>query len=147
LFMDARNIKDLSMAPHGDEYRISAGGLEFVNLAFSNIRFSETTWLDRIDLVATDLRMATVTVKMVFGVFPLIDVDDLTASGLQLGITGRILMRGKVTPISIMVFDVPLSLSTMPTSHSDGVALSRMENDHRLFIPGPVTTLMGTLLG
>ncbi|MCK4969599.1 MAG: hypothetical protein KAS77_03700, partial [Thermoplasmata archaeon] len=63
------------------------------------------------------------------------------------GITGRIDMRGRVRPISIMVFDVPLSLSTMPTSHSDGVAVSAMEDDHRLFIPGPMTTLMGTLMG
>jgi hypothetical protein len=147
IFMDARNIKDLSMAQHGDEYRISADKMEFVNLGVSNIRFSETTWLDRIDIVATDLEMATVKVKMVFGVYPLIDVDDLTASGLQLGITGRIHMRGKVRPISIIVFDVPLSLSTMPTSHSDGVAVTTMEGDHRLFIPGPMTTLMGTLLG
>ncbi|MCK4968964.1 MAG: hypothetical protein KAS77_00495, partial [Thermoplasmata archaeon] len=147
LFMDARNIKDLSMTQHGDAYRISAANMEFVNLGVSNIRYSETTWFDRIDIVATNLRMATVTVKMVFGVYPLIDVDDLTASGLQLGITGRIDMRGKVRPISIIVFDVPLSLSTMPTSHSDGVAVSAMEGDHRLFIPGPMTTLMGTLMG
>ena len=147
LFMDARNIKDLSMTQHGDAYRITAENLEFVNLGFSNIRYSETTWLDRIDLLATDLKTATVTVKMVFGVYPLIDVDDLTASGLQLGITGRIDMRNKVRPISIIVFDVPLTLSTKPSSHSDGAAVAGMKNDHRLFIPGPMTTLMGTLLG
>ncbi|MCK4300195.1 MAG: hypothetical protein KAX80_11715, partial [Planctomycetes bacterium] len=147
IFMDARNVQDLSMAKRGDEYRISAKKLEFVYMGYSNIRYSETTWLDRIDLVATDLKLATITVKMIFGVYPLIEVDDLTASGLQLGITGRIHLRGKVRPISITVFDIPLSLSTIPTSHSDGVAVSSMEDDHRLFVPGPMTTLMGTLLG
>jgi hypothetical protein len=147
LFMDARNIKDLSMARHGDEYRISAANMEFVNLRISNIRFSETTSIDRIDILATDLTKATVTVKMVFGVYPLIDVDDLTASGLQLGITGEIFLRGQPRLISIMIFDIPLSLSTTPASHSDGVAVSDMKNDHRLFIPGPMTTLMVTLMG
>jgi len=147
LFMDARNIKDLSMARHGDEYRISAENMEFVNLQVSNIRFSETTMINRIDILALDLTSATVSVKMVFGVYPLIGVDDLTASGLQFGITGQINMRGKQRLISIMIFDFPLSLGTMPSSNSDGVAISDMKNDHRLFIPGPMTTLMVTLLG
>ena len=84
---------------------------------------------------------------MVFGVFPLISVNELSATGLQLGITGRMEMRGKMKDLSIVIFEVPLSLSSMPASHSNGVAMTAMEGRHVMFVPAPMGTVMGTLLG
>jgi hypothetical protein len=84
---------------------------------------------------------------MVFGVYPLIDVDDLVASGFQVALAGKTKARGTVRDISLTVLEVPLSTGSLPRSHSDGVALQDARGEHRLMVPAPMSTLMGTLLG
>jgi hypothetical protein len=145
--MDAREIEDVSMSLSGKDYRVTAGRLDYVNFGLSGMQYSETVRFDRLDVVATHLSSVTITMHMVFGVYPLFDVRDLVASGLQLTLSGHVVVRDKPRDLSVSIFEVPLSLRTMPHSHNNGVALSEAKGGHRLFIPAPVSTIMGTLLG
>lgn len=145
--MDAREIKDVSMALSGKEYRVSAGRLDFVNFGVRGMPFSETVRFDRIDVVATHLSSVTLIMHMVFGVYPLFDIKDLVASGLQLSLSGHVVIRDEPHDLSVSIFEVPLSIRSMPHSHDNGVALREAKGGHRLFVPAPISTLMGTLLG
>jgi hypothetical protein len=144
--MDARDLHSLSMTLVGDEYRISADKLDYLHVSVRNLVYSDSAWIDRFDLAALDLHQATLKVHMVFGVYPMIDVDDLHASGLQVTLEGMMDFGGDPHPMSISFFEVPLSLSGLPRSHSNGVAMKEADSAHRLFVPAPMTTLMGTLM-
>lgn len=147
LFLDLRDVEELAFTLTGDEYRMSAAKLEFLHLSVGKLAYSGGTWFQRIDVVATDLVSLTVRVHMVFGVYPLMDMDDLVATGLQLGLVGRTRMGGGDRDLDISIFEVPMSVGTMPRSHSDGLLVQDAEGHRRLFVPAPITTLMGTLMG
>ncbi len=147
LLMDARNVDGMTMTLTDGEYRISASRLEFVQISANNIQYSKGTWIDRIDIAGTHLTRAAVKVHMVFGVYPLIQVNDLRASGLQMALVGRTELRGETHDLSVTIFEVPLSMSSMPRSHGNGISLQEAEGESRLFIPAPMGTVVGTLLG
>lgn len=147
MFIDARNVEELSMTLSGTEYRISAERLEFVQITVSNIHYSKGTWIDRLEIDGTHITRASVKVHMVFGVYPLIQVSDLVASGLQISLVGRTEVRGSTHDISLTIFEVPLSMRSMPRSHTNGVTLQESDGENRIFIPAPVGTLLGTLMG
>jgi hypothetical protein len=81
---------------------------------------------------------------MVFGVYPLIQLNDLVASGLQLSLVGRTVARGSTRDISMTIFEVPLSMRSAPRSHMNGVAVQESNGESRLFIPAPISTILGT---
>jgi hypothetical protein len=146
LNLDARNVQDLFMTRKGDEYRITSVELEFIHLSINNLVYSDSTLLKRIDLAAEELSTVTLSIHMVFGVYPLIDVDDLDAAGLQVTIDGTMKMGGDPRDIEITLLEVPLGASGLPRSHSNGIAVREAEGAHRLFIPAPITTLLGTAI-
>ena len=147
LFLDARNVDDMSMTLSDDEYRISAGRLDFFMASVSGVHYSKGTWIDRLDMAGTDLTRVAVKVHMVFGVFPLIQVNDLVASGLQMSLVGRTEVRGTSHGLSVTILEMPLSMGSMPRSHANGVTVQEASGENRMFIPAPMGTLMGTLMG
>jgi hypothetical protein len=147
LFLDARNVDDMSMTLSGNEYRISAERLEFFMATITGIHYSKGTWIDRVDVAGTDLTKVAVKVHMIFGVYPLIQVNDLEASGLQMTLVGRTEVRGTSHDLSVTIFEMPLSLRSMPRSHANGVTMQEASGENRLFIPAPMGTVLGTLMG
>ncbi|MCK5251676.1 MAG: hypothetical protein KAQ96_01950, partial [Thermoplasmata archaeon] len=147
MFIDARNVEELSTTLSGKEYRISAGRLEFIHMSISKIHYSKGTWIDRLEIAATHLTRASLKLHMVFGIYPLIQASDLVASGLQISLVGRTEVRGSTHDLSVTFFEVPLSMRSMPRSHHNGVTLQELEGENRIFIPAPVGTLLGTLMG
>jgi hypothetical protein len=144
LFIDARNLEELSMTKSGMEYRISAGSMEFIQFSISKLHYSKGTWIDRLDIVATHLTRATLKIHMVFGVYPLIVLDDLVATGLQISLVGRVTIRGGTRDLSLTVFEVPMSLRSAPRSHMNGVSIQESKGEDRIFLPAPMGTLMAT---
>ncbi len=147
LFMDARNIEEVSMTLQDKEYRISAGRLEYFQVTASNIQYSKGTWIERMDLVGTHLTRAAVRVHMVFGVYPIIEMNGLVTTGLQMTMVGRTEIRGSSHDLSLTIFEVPLSLRSIPRSHSNGVTMQESEGERRILVPAPMGTVLGTLMG
>jgi hypothetical protein len=146
LYLDVRDVMGLSLNLEDDEYRISAQRLGFIHVSVRNLIYTDTTWFDRIDLAAESIRHADIKVHMVFGVYPLIDVDNLRAGGIQLTLDGTLGLGDSSHKAHISLFEVPITLSGLPRSHSNGVATREADDAHMIFIPAPMTTLMGTLL-
>ena len=146
LLLDARDVHGLFMTHAGEEYRITAEKLAFLHMSVRNLVFSDTIWINRIDLAGEDLRRVTVKVPMVFGVYPLFDISDLVASGLQVSLDIDISFGSSTHNAHINMFELPMSLSGLPRSHSNGIALREADEAHRLFVPAPMSTVLGTLL-
>ncbi|UCC93743.1 MAG: hypothetical protein JSW25_03505, partial [Thermoplasmata archaeon] len=147
VFIDARNLEEMSMTHSGNEYRISASRMEFLQMSVSGMQYSEGTWIDRLDIVASHLTRASIRVHMVFGVYPLIQLNDLVSEGLQMSLVGRTKVRGTTRDISVSIFEVPLSMRSAPRSHVNGVTLQESSGENRIFIPAPMGTILGTLRG
>ncbi len=147
LFLDARNMEELAMTLSGDEYRISAARLEFVHMSLTGLHYSKGTWIDRMEVAGTQLTRASVKVHMVFGVYPLIEINDLVSTGLQMSLVGRTEVRGSSHDLSVTIFEVPMSMRSMPRSHHNGVTLQETDGERRIFVPAPMGTVIGTLLG
>ncbi len=146
--LDARDARGVTMTPSGDEWRVVAGSLSFAHLRIDSLPYSEDLVIDRVDLAVKDLRSLTVRVHMVFGVYPLIDLDDLRAGALQLAFEGSLsLGGGSAHEASVMVLELPLDLADAPRSHTNGIALGAVDGAHRLLVPAPVGTLLGTVMG
>jgi len=147
MLIDARNVDGMSMTLSGNEYRISADRLEFIQMSVSNIQFSKGTWIDRVEIAGTNMTRASVKVHMVFGVYPIIEINDLVSTGLQISMVGRTKIRGSSHDLSLTIFEVPMSMRSMPRSHSNGVTLQQTNGERRMFVPAPMGTLLGTLMG
>ena len=146
--LDARDARGVTMTPSGDEWRVAASSLSFAHLRIDSLPYSEDLVVDRVDLAAWDLRSLTVRVHMVFGVYPLIDLADVRVDGLQLAFEGSIsLGGGSAHDASVMLLELPLDLADAPRSHTNGVALGAVDGAHRLLVPAPVGTLLGTVMG
>ena len=148
LHLDARDARGLTMTPSGDEWRVVAASLSFAHLRIDWLPYSKDMVLDRVDLVASELRSLTLRAHMVFGVYPLIDLDDVRTHGLQLAFEGSLsLGGGSAHEASVMLLELPLDLADAPRSHTNGFALGSVDGAHRLLVPAPVGTLLGTVMG
>lgn len=146
--LDARDARGLTMTPSGDEWRVAAASLSFAHLRIDRLPYSEDLVLDRVDLAAKDLRSLTLRAHMVFGVYPIIDMDDVRARGLQLAFEGSLsLGGGRSHEARVMLLELPLDLADAPRSHTNGIALGSVDGAHRLLVPAPVGTLLGTVMG
>jgi hypothetical protein len=146
--LDARDLKGVSMTPSRGEWRVVAEQLAFVHLRLGPVPFSSGVTLDRLDLAAESLRSVTLKVHMVFGVYPMFDLGDLRGDALQLGLDGTIRLGGGATHAArIVLLELPLDWHGYPRSHTNGLALQSSDGDHRLIVPAPLGTLLGTVMG
>ncbi len=148
IHIDARDVEELSMIPMGDEWRMSATRLAFAHLRIDSLPYSEDAVVKRLDLVVEDLRSLTVKAHMVFGVFPLVDLDDVRAAGVQLSFDASLgLLGGGMHRGTVVLLELPMDLAAVPRSHTNGVVIQAADGDHRLIVPAPMGTLVGTVMG
>ena len=146
--LDVRDLKGLEMTPSRSEWRVAAEQLAFVHMRLDRVPYSGGVALDRVDLAAEGLRSVTLKVSMVFGVYPLFDLAGLSGDALQLSLEGTIRLGGGATHAArILLLEVPLDLGGLPRSHTNGLSLQSSEDDHRLIVPAPMGTLLGTVMG
>jgi hypothetical protein len=79
-------------------------------------------------------------------VFPIIDIDDLTTGGIQATLEGKAVIGDEARRATLTLFEVPASLSGLPRSHDNGLALREAERAHRILVLAPMSTLLGTML-
>jgi len=129
-----------------DEYEFHSDGVGYMDLTVYNLRLLDLFRLDSLSVRGQDLRSFVVSVYMLYGVYPVFQINDVDGTALQVELHNTVFLLGREIAISMTIMDIafrkmgPFQLATEMPMATDRFSVDMEKHPRHIIIAMPLVT-------
>jgi hypothetical protein len=129
-----------------NDYEFNSDGVGYMDITVFNLRMLKQFRLDSLSIRGQDLRSFTVSVYMLYGLYPIFNIANVDGKALQVEIHNTVFLFGREITISAVIMDIafreagPAEVPTEMPMATDRFSVDMEKHPRHIIIPMPLVT-------
>ncbi|UCH88491.1 MAG: hypothetical protein JSV49_09560 [Thermoplasmata archaeon] len=146
------NVNSLQGKLIDDTYKITSAGVDFIHIMISDLPLLENFEIQKLELIAEDLRSIEFSFYTLFGVYPIFEISNLNGGAFELNLVNEMELFGSKRHMTISMIDITYSshgsmeLPSETPVYNNGISFEMDSSKRHVIVPAPFLSLTATTL-